>query len=504
MSKMEFKTDFKKLNLGFLSFAALSFSSLFFSIIILILGFYKVALIVSLIFFAVFIIFLLVFLVSFIRDPTTKEKRGVRQHIAGLESDIQQYIELISNNNEEITFLKEQRIDYEDAKRSELAAFVNSCNSEIASLDRKQGNEIIALLKRLQEEFITRQLKSARLADAHIPGIGNKYLSLLHSRGIYSAFDLRKYYDLTFISGIGERKSNDLLAWSRSKYNEADFAKPRAISAVDEEGIRSKYTEPRAGWKAKIRGAKEKIEREISGRNSTIAGQVASIENKNREYLREMESQKGALATARNELIGYSGINYFRFLVIYTQKLFNAKGFLSVVLIIIFLACLPLSQICAFSMSLIKSLPTRTPTPTATPTFTATLTPTQTSTPTRTNTPTVTGTSTITPTPTVTSTTTETPTPTSTKTATPTRTQTRWPTSMYVPPAVVPPSGGDNDVPNVAPTASNCHPSYPDVCIPYPPPDLDCKDIPYRYFRVVGSDPHRFDGDNDGWGCESP
>jgi len=54
------------------------------------------------------------------------------------------------------------------------------------------------------------------------------------------------------------------------------------------------------------------------------------------------------------------------------------------------------------------------------------------------------------------------------------------------------------------PTARpNCDPSYPDVCIPPPPPDLDCGDIPYRRFRVLEPDPHRFDGDNDGIGCES-
>ena len=49
----------------------------------------------------------------------------------------------------------------------------------------------------------------------------------------------------------------------------------------------------------------------------------------------------------------------------------------------------------------------------------------------------------------------------------------------------------------------NCDPSYPGVCIPPPPPDLDCKDVPYRRFKVIGSDPHRFDGDHDGIGCES-
>src|SRR4028118_1756404 len=52
-------------------------------------------------------------------------------------------------------------------------------------------------------------------------------------------------------------------------------------------------------------------------------------------------------------------------------------------------------------------------------------------------------------------------------------------------------------------SATNCSPSYPDVCIPPTPPDLDCKDIPYRNFRVLPPDPHRFDGrDNDGIGCE--
>jgi micrococcal nuclease len=47
-----------------------------------------------------------------------------------------------------------------------------------------------------------------------------------------------------------------------------------------------------------------------------------------------------------------------------------------------------------------------------------------------------------------------------------------------------------------------CDPAYPGVCIPPPPPDLDCADVPYTAFRVVGADPHRFDGDHDGVGCE--
>jgi len=50
---------------------------------------------------------------------------------------------------------------------------------------------------------------------------------------------------------------------------------------------------------------------------------------------------------------------------------------------------------------------------------------------------------------------------------------------------------------------NNCDPSYPDFCIPSSPPDLDCKDIPAKRFTVLPPDPHRFDGDKDGIGCES-
>ena len=47
-----------------------------------------------------------------------------------------------------------------------------------------------------------------------------------------------------------------------------------------------------------------------------------------------------------------------------------------------------------------------------------------------------------------------------------------------------------------------CDPAYPGVCIPPPPPDLDCRDIRYHDFRVRPPDPHNFDGNHDGRGCE--
>jgi endonuclease YncB( thermonuclease family) len=53
------------------------------------------------------------------------------------------------------------------------------------------------------------------------------------------------------------------------------------------------------------------------------------------------------------------------------------------------------------------------------------------------------------------------------------------------------------------PSGSNCHSSY-SPCLPVVG-DLDCADIRalgVAPVRVLGSDPYRLDGDNDGWGCE--
>jgi micrococcal nuclease len=49
----------------------------------------------------------------------------------------------------------------------------------------------------------------------------------------------------------------------------------------------------------------------------------------------------------------------------------------------------------------------------------------------------------------------------------------------------------------------NCDASYPGVCIAPYPPDLDCADVPFTNFQVKPPDPHGFDGDYDGVGCET-
>lgn len=75
------------------------------------------------------------------------------------------------------------------------------------------------------------------------------------------------------------------------------------------------------------------------------------------------------------------------------------------------------------------------------------------------------------------------------------------PTAVTTPAPIQPlvPGGGGG--------GGNCEASYPDVCIPIGSADLDCGDIDARRFTVLWNvanpDPHRFDGDGDGIGCET-
>jgi endonuclease YncB( thermonuclease family) len=66
-------------------------------------------------------------------------------------------------------------------------------------------------------------------------------------------------------------------------------------------------------------------------------------------------------------------------------------------------------------------------------------------------------------------------------------------------------TGSPAPAPSPAPTPQpgNCSPAYPGVCIPPAPPDLDCGQITYRRFTVLAPDPHHFDADGDGIGCEA-
>jgi micrococcal nuclease len=61
------------------------------------------------------------------------------------------------------------------------------------------------------------------------------------------------------------------------------------------------------------------------------------------------------------------------------------------------------------------------------------------------------------------------------------------------------------EVVDAAGGAAGCDPAYPDLCIPSPPPDLDCRyvyDQGFRHITVLPPDPHNLDGNHDVVACE--
>lgn len=90
--------------------------------------------------------------------------------------------------------------------------------------------------------------------------------------------------------------------------------------------------------------------------------------------------------------------------------------------------------------------------------------------------------------------------------ATPADGMTTSPVVVPPPPPTATPTPAPASKPQSAPApAGNCHASYPDFCIPPAPPDLNCTSpliAGRKNFTVRQPDPHNFDADRDGVGCE--
>jgi len=333
--------------------------------------------------------------------------------------------------------------------------FVEHTQQEHVELQHHKQNELQEALRTVQNQFFQNGLMAAKISDADIPGVGEKLKQRLAASGYTSAVHINQH--VTAVEGLGPAKTQAVLDWRRRVYGDLDRAKPKSLPPEQEEQIQQKY-------KTLFASNREK-ERQYKDDKANLEQNLGAIQ----PHIQELAPVK--FGSYLRKALGNRGI---------------AAGWIAAGLIFMHV-CLGTSSTMGV---IVASIPTATLTPTVTFTPTRTFTPTVTDTPTSTHTPTITDTPTVTLTPSWTSTPTKTPTPTPTQTLTRTITRTPLP---YIPPVVLVTPG----------PIGNCDPSYPTVCIPPPPPDLDCKDIPYRNFQVLPPDPHHFDGNHDGVGCES-
>jgi hypothetical protein len=252
------------------------------------------------------------------------------------------------------------------------------------------------------------------------------------------------------LPGFGESKYQALLGWRSSVLARLESTKPAVLTPKQVEMVKQNY-------------------QVLHDKNNAAE----------RHAITSQQILEHELLSLKPRLRGFAGVTFPGYL----SHSLASRGIVAGLVALVLIVTQVVSSVSATGSAILASIPTATRPAAVTSTSPQSPTPSQTLTSPITDTPTITSTATITNTPTLTFTLTTTSTPRPTFTLRPKNT-----------PTLAPPASGGS---------GSCHPSYPGVCIPPPPPDLDCKDISYRRFQVLPPDPHNFDGDSDGIGCES-
>lgn len=318
---------------------------------------------------------------------------------------------------------------------------------ERTNLVQAERREIHTGLSALRKNYIETGLGHATIKQALIPGVGPKLKELLADRGILTAAQLNE--TIAQLPGFGEAKCQAVLAWRKSVVANLESTKPTALPPEQLERIQQKYQA--------LHDENNAAERKAIASQQILEHELMSL----KPHLRSLAP------------ITFAG---------YLRRSLASHAVVAALVACVLVLTQVVSSVSATmgfgasnAAALMASIPMQTATSSVMPAD-----------------PTIAFTATVTKTTTLTFT------PTSTLTNTPAATVTPLPTftlrPINTPTIAIPVSGGID--------TGNCDPSYPTVCIPPPPPDLDCGDIPYDNFTVLPPDPHNFDREGDGLGCE--
>jgi hypothetical protein len=346
-------------------------------------------------------------------------------------------------------------IVHEKRKLKELAEYLppqilaHTTNLQLTHQNREkleyaEESEILAALLALQRKHIESRMSGARIEDADIPGVGPEQIKRLSAHGISTAADINPFG--IRVEGVDDASTQAILEWRKRVFSHFDATRPASLPPERHAEIRKKY--------------------EIQQANNDTEQQ------KSQEKKKELENTWRVVQPRIDQLLPITFFSFLRHGLASRGIVAGVLGF-GILSSHLLLGTIAISGAIIGVVPKVKENPEIIFTPTATFTETMPLLVPFTETPTITDTPTFTATPTMSP------------------TQSPTQTLTKSPTWTPLP--------GVNTV--VPIPLINCDPSYPTVCIPPPPPDLDCRDIPYRLFQVLPPDPHLFDSNGDGIGC---
>lgn len=328
---------------------------------------------------------------------------------------------------------------------------IESRKKKRQSLLKEEKDESQATLKKSQEDYLTYGLANSPVKHADVPGVDSKLKERLAGYGVVTAAQVGG--NLSKIPGLDAGKQQALLEWRSAVIARLDGTKPISLTNEQFEYITNTYQALR-----KLNDTAEKN----------------AQDNK-----RAAEYDLNSLAPRLKQLTPITFMNY-------ASRSLASRSMAATLIAVVLIVAQLVSSVGAAASSLIASNTNAAPIITSTALPANTLPSTIAFTPTITNSATSTFTATIADLPT------QTFTPPATATAIPTST----PQLILGPSSTpyIPVSGGGS---------GDCDPAYPTVCIAPAPPDLDCKDIPYKRFEVLPPDPHDLDREGDGIGCES-
>lgn len=137
---------------------------------------------------------------------------------------------------------------------------IAAARDELAGLGKAQTSEMGAALRSLQQTFMQTELARFRIYSAGVNGIGPTTARRLASEGFATAADVAdwrvSYYGYyqraevvlvhssgraVHVDGVGEAKSEALVAWARGRHSFVQKRMPTALQAQTQQAIAAKY-----------------------------------------------------------------------------------------------------------------------------------------------------------------------------------------------------------------------------------------------------------------------
>lgn len=235
-----------------------------------------------------------------------KERIKITKAIEGEKDNISQ--KLIEQQQKQRQ-LSNQEEDEIIRVNKPLEQRISNIERELSQLQNNKNKEISQELKRIQNDFINRELNQPINPDS-VEGIGQRFLQRLNNAGIVRVCDI-SYYRARNINGIGEVRASNLVNWRQQVETNARNNVPRILPFYLQEKIDKKYldlsnqlSEEKVKLRENIRINQININRKYKLEQERILDVIARIKEQeiHLENSLSMQKQENQLMMVKQEL----------------------------------------------------------------------------------------------------------------------------------------------------------------------------------------------------------